>query len=107
MKVLINTKARTIKLEESVPFRKLHEFVLRHNIEDYTILLETITVTEKEWYPVYLYWPQPWYPVEPYVPDPQRYTPRITTGGSDLTSNIHGVISVHPQSGKTVFVTEV
>lgn len=79
MKILIDTDRKTIKLEESVEFKKLAEFVKDNNLEDYTLLPDVITVKEKEWYPVY-----PRQPVDPLYPPTLPYIwcgSRTSNGG--------------------------
>ena len=53
MKILINTDEKTLKLEGSVKFEELQKFIEDNNLKDYSILPDTITVTEKEYYPYY------------------------------------------------------
>ena len=74
MKILINTEEKTLKLEGSVKFEELQKFIKDNNLKDYSILPDTITVTEKEYYPYY-----PLYPQIP--PGPTYFEPyRVTCG---------------------------
>ena len=95
MKILINTEEKTLKLEGSVKFEELQKFIEDNNLKDYSILPDTITVTEKEYYPYY-----PVYPTyqEPFkVIDPVNPWPIITCDGMNGSMNIPSVFSAENQ----------